>query len=286
MPHSSHAHLLTDLKDTVANALREDIGTGDVTADLIAAETQATATVLVREQAVICGRPWFDEVFHQVDERIDIRWQVEEGEAVGADTVLCHLAGPARQLLIAERAALNFLQTLSGTATTTARYAAELAGSQCQILDTRKTIPGLRLAQKYAVACGGGKNHRIGLYDQVLIKENHIMAAGSIANAVALARSLHPGLKIEVETENLDEFQQALDAGADIIMVDNYSLEDMAKAVSMNRAQTGGKTKIEASGNVTLPRLRELAATGVDFISSGALTKDVQSIDLSMRFQS
>ncbi|MGV6858034.1 MAG: carboxylating nicotinate-nucleotide diphosphorylase [bacterium] len=277
--------LLEGLDKTVALALEEDIGNGDVTADLIAAETLAQATVLVRETAVICGRPWFDEVFRQVDPAISIDWKVNEGDRVAADSILCTLSGAARQLLIAERAALNFLQTLSGTATTTAQYAEALQGTHTRILDTRKTIPGLRLAQKYAVACGGGKNHRIGLYDQVLIKENHIMATGSIAQAVAQARNLQPGIKVEVETENLDEFQQALDAGADIIMVDNYSLVDMAQAVSMNRAQTGGETTIEASGNVTLPRLKDLAATGVDYISSGALTKDMKSIDLSMRFQ-
>lgn len=277
--------LLEGLDKTVALALEEDIGNGDVTADLIAAETLAQATVLVRETAVICGRPWFDEVFRQVDPAISIDWKVNEGDRVAADSILCTLSGAARQLLIAERAALNFLQTLSGTATTTAQYAEALQGTHTRILDTRKTIPGLRLAQKYAVACGGGKNHRIGLYDQVLIKENHIMATGSIAQAVAQARNLQPGFKVEVETENLDEFQQALDAGADIIMVDNYSLVDMAQAVSMNRAQTGGETTIEASGNVTLPRLKDLAATGVDYISSGALTKDMKSIDLSMRFQ-
>ncbi|HID81139.1 MAG TPA: carboxylating nicotinate-nucleotide diphosphorylase [Thiotrichales bacterium] len=273
--------LLEGLEKTVSIALAEDIGPGDVTADLIAADTQAEAQVIVREEAVICGRPWFDDVFYQVDKNIKIIWHIEEGSRQVADTKICTLKGSARHLLTAERPALNFLQTLSGTATTTARYAAELTGTKTQILDTRKTIPGLRRAQKYAVACGGGKNHRIGLYDQILIKENHIMSAGSIKAAVATARQKYPQLKIEVETENLDEFQQALAAGADIIMLDNYHHDDMKKAVALNR----GKAKIEVSGNVTLDNLKSIASTGVDFISSGALTKDLHSIDLSMRFK-
>ena len=273
--------LLKGLENTVRIALAEDIGAGDVTADLIATDTQAEAQVIVREAAIICGRPWFDEAFRQVDKNIKIDWHVEEGGQQTAGTKICTLKGSARHLLTAERAALNFLQTLSGTATTTARYAAELAGTKTQILDTRKTIPGLRRAQKYAVACGGGKNHRIGLYDQILIKENHIMSAGSIKAAVATARTKYPQLKIEVETENLDEFEQALAADADIIMLDNYNHDDMKKAVALNQ----GKAKIEVSGNVTLDNLKAIASTGVDFISSGALTKDLHSIDLSMRFK-
>lgn len=273
--------LLDGLEKTASTALAEDIGSGDVTADLIATDTLAEAYVIVREAAIICGRPWFDEVFHQVDKNIKINWHIQEGSRQTSDTKICTLKGSARHLLTAERAALNFLQTLSGTATTTARFAAELADTKTQILDTRKTIPGLRRAQKYAVACGGGKNHRIGLYDQILIKENHIMSAGSIKAAVAAARKQYPQLKIEVETENLDEFEQALVAGADIIMLDNYNRDDMKKAVALNQ----GKVKIEVSGNVTIDNLKVIASTGVDFISSGALTKDLHSVDLSMRFK-
>lgn len=273
--------LLEGLENTVSIALAEDIGSGDVTADLIATGTQAEAHVIVREAAIICGRPWFDKVFHQIDKNITIHWLVEEGSYQTAETKVCVLKGNARQILTAERPALNFLQTLSGTATTTARYAAELKGTKTQILDTRKTIPGLRLAQKYAVACGGGKNHRIGLYDQILIKENHIMSAGSIKAAVETARKKYPKLSVEVETENLDEFEQALAAAADMIMLDNYNHDDMKKAVALNTE----KAKIEVSGNVTLENLKLIATTGVDYISSGALTKNLQSIDLSMRFK-
>lgn len=273
--------LLHGLEATVSNAIKEDLGNGDVTASLIPADKSAVATVICREAAVICGRPWFDEVFHQVDPDIQIDWQVEEGSYQAADTLLCTLSGNARHLLTGERAALNFLQTLSGTATTTQQYAKVLAGTDTRILDTRKTLPGLRLAQKYAVKCGGGLNHRIGLFDQVLIKENHIMSAGSISAAVETARTLHPTLKVEVETENLDEVREALDAGADIIMLDNFSHEDMRTAVAWNQK----KAKLEVSGNVTIELLGALASIGVDYISSGALTKNLQSIDLSMRFK-
>ena len=273
-------NLLQDLEQNVRIALAEDIGTGDVTASLIPAEATASATVLLREEAVVCGRPWFDEVFRQIDPAIEIEWQVEEGHREQADTILCRLRGNARNLLAGERAALNFLQLLSGTATTSRCYADALAGLPTQVLDTRKTIPGLRLAQKYAVAAGGGRNHRIGLYDQVLIKENHIAAAGSITQAVATAVARYPELLVEVETENLDEFEEALATGAHVIMLDNFSLDDMRRAVEMN----AGRKKLEASGNVTLDTVRDIALTGVDYISSGALTKDVKSIDLSMRF--
>jgi len=273
-------NLLQDLEQNVRIALAEDIGTGDVTASLIPAEATASATVLLREEAVVCGRPWFDEVFRQIDPAIEIEWQVEEGHREQADTILCRLRGNARNLLAGERAALNFLQLLSGTATTSRCYADVLAGLPTQVLDTRKTIPGLRLAQKYAVAAGGGRNHRIGLYDQVLIKENHIAAAGSITQAVATAVARYPELLVEVETENLDEFEEALATGVHVIMLDNFSLDDMRRAVEMN----AGRKKLEASGNVTLDTIRDIALTGVDYISSGALTKDVKSIDLSMRF--
>ena len=273
-------NLLQDLEQNVRIALAEDIGAGDVTASLIPAEATASAAVLLREEAVICGRPWFDEVFRQIDPAIEIDWQVAEGHREEADTILCRLQGNARNLLAGERAALNFLQLLSGTATTTRRYADALAGLPAQVLDTRKTIPGLRLAQKYAVATGGGRNHRIGLYDQVLIKENHIAAAGSIAQAVATAVIRYPDLLVEVETENLDELEEALATRAHVIMLDNFSLDEMRHAVEMN----AGRKKLEASGNVTLDTIRDIALTGVDYISSGALTKDVKSIDLSMRF--
>lgn len=272
--------LLQGLATTVKTALDEDIRTGDVTASLIPDTQQAEATIICREPALVCGRPWFDEVFHQLDSNIEVNWQVEEGSYQAAETVLCTLKGNARLLLTGERAALNFLQTLSGTATTTRQYAQVLTGSKTDILDTRKTLPGLRLAQKYAVKCGGGKNHRIGLFDQVLIKENHILAAGSISAAVANAKSLYPELLVEVETENMDEVSQALAAKADIIMLDNFTHEDMREAVKLNN----GQAKLEVSGNVTLEMLQKLSEIGVDYISSGALTKNVQSIDLSMRF--
>ncbi|MEO3864296.1 carboxylating nicotinate-nucleotide diphosphorylase [Rheinheimera fenheensis] len=282
---TSHSTLQQqELQRAVAAALAEDLGflsleQGDITASLIPATQQASATIITREDCVVCGTAFADEVFRQLGDKVKINWQVKDGDKVSANTVLCKLNGHARLLLTGERTALNFLQLLSATATTTAHYVAFLAGSNTRLLDTRKTIPGLRFAQKYAVTVGGGKNHRIGLYDAFLIKENHIAAAGSIANAVATARQNFPGKPVEVETENLDELKQALDAGADIIMLDNFSLADIKQAVTMN----AGKAKLEVSGNITSERLTELAATGVDYISSGALTKHVQAIDLSMR---
>ncbi len=269
------------LENTVSIALQEDIRGGDLTAELIPITTQAEAKIICRESATLCGRPWFDEVFRQVDDSIQIEWLAEEGDAISADQTLCLIKGSAQRILTAERTALNFLQTLSATASTTAQYVALLKGSRTQLLDTRKTIPGLRLAQKYAVACGGGKNHRMGLYDAILIKENHIMAAGSILNAVTTAKQNHPDITVEVETENLDEVQQALDAKADIIMLDNFSLEMMAQAVEM----VARKAKLEVSGNVELQHLSKLIETNVDFISTGAITKHIQAIDLSMRFK-
>ncbi len=274
--------LPADLPEQVSRALREDVGSGDVTAQLIAADATARARLLCREAAVICGTAWFEETFRQLETRVQVRWQVAEGAAVAADTVLCELDGPARAILTGERTALNFLQLLSATATVTARYARVIAGTGCQILDTRKTIPGLRSAQKYAVRCGGGQNHRLGLYDRVLIKENHIAAAGSIGAAVAKARALSPGLTVEVETENLDEVASALAAQCDLILLDEFSLEDMRRAVALNRASPR-PAKIEASGGVSLDRLAAIAATGVDFISVGGLTKHVQAIDMSLR---
>ena len=271
-----------DLPAQVGRALAEDVGTGDATAALMPEGLVASGQVLCRESAVICGQPWFDEVFRQLDARVRVEWRCAEGERVAAGTVLCTLAGPARALLTGERSALNFLQLLSGTATRTARYVAAVAGTACRILDTRKTLPGLRTAQKYAVRRGGGSNHRMGLYDAVLVKENHIAAAGSIAAAVRQARTLSPGLAVEVETENLAELREALAAGCDVAMLDEYSLEDMRAAVALNRAAPR-PAKLEVSGGVELASVATLAATGVDYISIGDLTKNVQAIDLSMR---
>ena len=273
-----------ELERAVAAALAEDLGflplaQGDITASLIPPQQQASATIITREDCVVCGTAFADEVFRQLGGEVQLNWQVKDGDKVSANTLLCTLSGPARILLTGERTALNFLQLLSATASVTAHYVQFLAGSKTRLLDTRKTLPGLRFAQKYAVTVGGGKNHRIGLYDAFLIKENHIAAAGSIANAVASARQNFPGKPVEVETENLQELQQALTAGADIIMLDNFSTADIVQAVSINN----GQAKLEVSGNITSERLTELAATGVDYISSGALTKHVQAIDLSMR---
>jgi nicotinate-nucleotide pyrophosphorylase (carboxylating) len=274
--------LPADLSEQVSRALREDIGSGDVTARLIAAGRQAEAHVLCREAAVLCGAPWFDECFRQLDPSVQVRWRAAEGAAVAADTVLCELAGPARAILTGERTALNFLQLLSATATSAQRYVAAIAGTACRILDTRKTIPGLRSAQKYAVRCGGACNHRQGLYDLVLIKENHIAAAGSIGAAVATARTASAGLRIEVEAEDLDQVRQAIDAHADSVLLDNFGLEQLRAAVALNRAQAR-PVLLECSGGVTLENVRRLAETGVDFISVGAITKHVAAVDLSMR---
>lgn len=273
--------LPADLMTTVQHALAEDIGTGDVTADLIPEQAMAKAAVICREAAVVCGTAWFNEVFQQIDPDVEVTWYCQDGNKVEQDTVLCELVGNARSLLTGERTALNFLQSLSATATQTQAYVQLIDHTQCKILDTRKTMPLLRTAQKYAVLCGGGSNHRIGLYDRVLIKENHIMAAGSIANAVAKAKELHPHVLVEVETENLDELAQALTAKADIIMLDNYSLEDMRTAVQ----QTNGQVPLEASGGVNKETVQAIAETGVDFISVGEITKHIKAVDLSMRFQ-
>ncbi|BBP45766.1 nicotinate-nucleotide diphosphorylase (carboxylating) [Thiosulfatimonas sediminis] len=265
---------------TVKLALDEDIQGGDLTASLIPADNQAHAKIVCREDAILCGRPWFDEVFRQIDESIKVQWLKEEGEQIQPNETLCEISGSARHILTAERTALNFLQTLMATATITARYMQHLQNMHTTLLDTRKTLPGLRLAQKYAVACGGATNHRIGLFDAILIKENHIMAAGGIAAAVARAKSDYPNITVEVETENLDEVQQALNAGADIIMLDNFTLEMMQQAVE----QVQNAAKLEVSGNVEIQHLNDIAQTGVDFISTGAITKHVRAIDLSMRF--
>ena len=265
--------------ENVAQSLREDIGDGDITARLIPADKRAKGRVITRETATIAGREWVNEVFRQVDPSVELTWQVSDGDTVSPDQVLFTMEGPARSLLSAERAALNWLQTLSGVATSCAAYAARVAHTQVRLLDTRKTLPGLRLAQKYAVTCGGCFNHRIGLWDAFLIKENHIAACGSIAKAIEAAHRIAPGKPVEVETENLDELAQALKAGADIIMLDEFSLEDMRTAV----VTTGGKAKLEASGGINANTLVPVAETGVDYISIGALTKNLKALDLSMR---
>ncbi|MGN5008401.1 carboxylating nicotinate-nucleotide diphosphorylase [Aeromonas sp. 96A] len=273
------AALLEDLGDALTTLDQPD-ASADITAQLIPADRMATARVITREAGVFCGQPWVDEVFVQLGGDVKVEWKVQDGEVLSPNQELFRLHGPARLLLTGERNALNFVQTLSGVATLTARYVAELEGTDCRLLDTRKTIPGLRTAQKYAVTCGGGKNHRIGLYDAYLIKENHILACGGIAEAINEARHLNPGKPVEVEVESLAELEQALAAKADIVMLDNFDVTMMREAVAINQS----RAKLEVSGNVTLETLAEFAATGVDFISVGALTKHVRALDLSMRF--
>jgi nicotinate-nucleotide pyrophosphorylase (carboxylating) len=263
----------------VQRALDEDIGSGDATADLLPAEAIATARVITREEAVIAGAAWFDACFDLLDPSVKVKWECRDGDRVAANDLLCTVKGPARALVSGERCALNFLQALSGTATTTAKYVDAIRGTDATILDTRKTLPGLRNAQKYAVRCGGGSNHRIGLFDAMLIKENHIAASGSLAGAVRAARERHPDLLLEVEVENFDELREALAAGADRVMLDEFSLDDIRRAV----AEVDGKTRLEVSGGVNLETIPALAATGVDFISIGSLTKHIRAIDLSMR---
>ncbi|MFO1370567.1 MAG: carboxylating nicotinate-nucleotide diphosphorylase [Marinagarivorans sp.] len=272
--------IIPSIPACVANCLAEDIGTGDISAQLIPAERQAQAFVITREDCVVCGQPYFNEVFKQLGE-VQLHWLVAEGEQVKANTRLVELQGPARQLLSGERCALNFLQTLSGTATTTAEYVALVGQAAFKLLDTRKTIPGLRLAQKYAVAVGGGFNHRIGLYDAFLIKENHIAACGSITQAVHQARLLAPEKPIEVEVETLQQLQEAIDAKADRVMLDNFTLEQTHQAIALAKDQC----EIEISGNLTAENLPMLLDKRVDFVSSGALTKHLRAIDLSMRLQ-
>ena len=261
-------------------ALAEDLGGGDLTAQLIAPEAKAKAEVVSREPGLFCGRPWVEETCRQADPGIALRWQVADGDEIAAGQALLELQGRARSLLSAERTLLNFAQLLSGTATRTRRWAALVEGSRAQLLDTRKTIPGLRLAQKYAVRCGGGGNHRMGLFDAYLIKENHIAAAGSIAAALQRARALNPGLPVEVEAETLAQLDEALAAGAERILLDNFSAPQCAAAV----ARTAGRAKLEASGGIDESNLAAFARTGVDYISAGALTKNVQPLDFSMRF--
>ncbi|WP_326517953.1 carboxylating nicotinate-nucleotide diphosphorylase [Acinetobacter sp. CAAS 2-6] len=264
----------------IQQALQEDIGDGDITALLTPEDEQATATIITREDMVLAGQPWVNALIQAYDPNVKIEWLKQEGEQVQANEAFLKLAGSARSLLTVERPALNFVQTLSAVATKVAHYVKELEGLQTKLLDTRKTIPGLRIAQKYAVTVGGGQNHRLGLFDAFLIKENHIMAAGGIPQAIAKAHEIAPGKPVEVEVETWDELNQALEAGADIVMLDNFSQQQMIDAVK----HVAGRCKLEASGNITLANLREVASTGVDYISMGALTKDVKAVDLSMRF--
>ncbi len=277
----------SDISFSVQNALREDIGSGDVTAALVEDAQIANASVYVRQDALICGRPWVDEVFRQVCPKIALQWEIKEGQKVMADQRLLRIKGPARQILTAERSALNFLQTLSATATQTARYVEAVRHTSVRIVDTRKTIPGLRNAQKYAVVCGGGQNHRIGLYDGILIKENHIASAGGIQQAIEKARASNALVPLMTEAETLDEARIALDQNVDLLLVDEFSEAMLLQAVAMTRAHraSGGKTLIEYSGSANLQNVAAIAASGVDRISIGSLTKHLQAVDLSMRFE-
>jgi len=269
-----------EIDATVRVALDEDIGSGDLTASLVGNE-QATAKLICREDAVLSGRPWFDRCFHLLDESVSINWLLDEGAQIHSDSVICHIQGPARSILTAERTAINFLQTLSGVATTTKRYVDAVSGTGCKILDTRKTVPGLRKAEKYAVSCGGGHNHRIGLYDAVLIKENHIHAAGSICGALKLAtEGVDSSVMVEIEVENMEQLVQAIECGASRVLLDNFSLSALPEAVKI----AGNRVETEVSGNVTLENVNSIANCGVNFVSIGALTKNIQAIDFSLLF--
>ncbi|MGL5392149.1 MAG: carboxylating nicotinate-nucleotide diphosphorylase [Shewanella sp.] len=290
--HAVKTALAEDLGGTDINQHTKAIAYGDITALLIPADKYAEATLITREEGVFCGKAWAEQVFNQLGADVALHWHVDDGDLILPNQLLCELSGPARTMLTGERTAMNFIQTLSGVASITKLYVDKLAGTHTRLLDTRKTIPGLRTAQKYAVTCGGGKNHRIGLYDAFLIKENHIMACGGIAQAVAAARALHPTKPVEVEVESLSELALALDAGCDIIMLDNFDITMMVEAVALNHQflannskAKGFGAKLEVSGNVTLDTLADFAKTGVDFISVGALTKHVRALDLSMRLK-
>ena len=274
--------LPSGLAQQVTTALAEDIGGGDITAQLVPAAQRVTGKVITREEATLCGRPWVTEVFRQLDPAVQLTWHADDGDRVTANQTLFEIAGLARPVLTGERTAINFLQLLSATATATRRYVDAIVGTRCAILDTRKTVPGLRAAQKYAVLCGGGQNYRIGLFDQVLIKENHIAAAGSLTAAVAAARRAAGSRKVEVEVETMAEFEEALRAGPDMIMLDEFSLADMRAAVALNNSK-GHRVTVEASGSVTLETVRSVAETGVDYISIGSITKHVRAVELSMR---
>ena len=284
LPADLPSPLPADLGQQVSNALREDIADGDVTANLVPAQQRVRGRVITRESTIVCGIAWVREVFRELDPRIELSWQVQEGAWAEPGETLFTVAGLARPILTGERTALNFLQLLCGTATEARRYVDAVAGTGCTILDTRKTLPGLRTAQKYAVRCGGASNHRMGLYDMVLIKENHIAAAGSVTRAIAGARRTAPRLQVEAEVETLEQLDEALIARPDIVLLDNFTLGDLRAAVDRNR-QAGCPVKLEASGNASLETVREIAATGVDFISVGAITKHVRAIDLSMRLE-
>jgi nicotinate-nucleotide pyrophosphorylase (carboxylating) len=275
-----------DIATVVSRAIAEDLRDGDLTAELIGRHTPAVARVVAREPATLCGCAWFEETFRQLDPRVAVTWNAADGSLIATDSIVCELRGPARSIVTGERTALNFLQTLSGTATATRALADIVAGSRTRVLDTRKTLPGLRLAQKYAVRCGGGENHRIGLFDAILIKENHVAAVGSVTAAVATARRQSPGVMIEVEVETLAQLREALATDADRIMLDDFSLADMKAGVALRDAQVGKRQELEASGSVNADSLRAIAAIGVDFVSIGAITKHVRAIDFSMRFVS
>ncbi len=277
--HSKEA--LKEIKQSVSIALKEDVGDGDVTAASFTNNETACAKVICREQAVLCGQQWFELSFHQLDPDITIEWMLRDGDVMEQDTTICSLNGNAQAILTGERTALNFLQALSGTATKTKTYVDRISGTGAQILDTRKTLPGMRYAQKYAVRCGGGKNHRMGLYDAILIKENHIATSGSVSKAVENAKQQYPSLKLEVEVENTEQLKEALATQADVILLDNFSLAELENAVALNDE----KKKLEASGNMTLENIREVAKTGVDYISIGAITKHLTAVDFSMRFE-
>ncbi len=276
--------LAAAIQKNVADALAEDIGSGDLTAGLVPESSSVSASIFARENAVMAGRPWVDEVYAQLNPDIRIEWQQDDGDRIDENTVLCEIEGPARTVLTGERTALNFLQTLSATATVTAGYVAALKGTDARILDTRKTVPGLRLAQKYAVRCGGGVNHRIGLFDAILIKENHILSAGGIGNAIIAALASATDVMIEIEVESLDEMREALAAGAKRLLLDNFNINELREAVDMNREDGVPLAELEASGGLTLDHLRQVAETDVDYISVGAITKNIRAIDLSMRF--
>ncbi len=282
--------LRESIKTSVEIALAEDVGSGDITAQLIPEGTLATATIITREDATVCGIPWVNEVFRQTDPSVHIEWSVKDGDAITTDQILCTLRGNARALLTGERAALNFLQTLSGTATTSRFYAALMAntnqdGRAIRVLDTRKTLPGLRLAQKYAVSIGGCGNHRIGLYDAFLIKENHIAACGGIDKAVTQARIIAPNKPVEVEVESLDEYQQALKAGVDRVMLDNFSREDIAQARAIAQQAGAPSVELEVSGNIAVDNIEQYQGLDIDFVSTGSLTKHCRAVDYSMRIQ-
>ena len=277
--------LAATIHANVSAALQEDLGSGDKTADLVPATMAASAIIICREPMTLAGQPWVDEIYRQMDASIEIQWLANDGDHLPADGEVCVLTGPARSLLGAERTALNFLQTLSATATATTRYVSAVAEFKARILDTRKTIPGLRIAQKYAVRCGGGNNHRLGLFDAILIKENHISGAGGVAAAIRTAKELHSDLPIEIEVESVSELQDALRAGTDRLLLDNFDIADLQRAVEINHREGKPPADLEASGGLTIEEIVKVAETGVDYISVGALTKNVNAIDLSMRFR-